>query len=338
MNSYLIAFIIFIAFYVVPKLLQPRYPPRDPSMVPDVTEIQSTSQYDGIVKSLSPSQLLVIDFHATWCGPCHAIAPVYDELATRFTHVKFVKIDVDGQRELAQRFGIRAMPTFKFIKAGREIAEIKGANPPQLKSLVSQHAGPVPAPSTSSKPATTTATTSSSSTTTTTTPAEGSLLSHITSKGLSCLNESSAHPLSSIIGPSRGSKGTSYLESDVDPQLLISIPFNEPVKLKSISIFSAIAPEQAPKAIKLYINHLSLDFGDADTQQATQEIALSPEDVKGNKVDLRFVRFQNVRSLHILIEDNQGGEETTRIDSIDLFGTLSEVTDKGPLPKHEHEH
>lgn len=45
------------------------------------------------------------------------------------------------------------------------------------------------------------------------------------------------------------------------------------------------------------------------------------EQIKGNKVDLRFVRFQNVRSLHILVKDNQEDEETTRIDSIDLFGT-----------------
>lgn len=64
-----------------------------------------------------------------------------------------------------------------------------------------------------------------------------------------------------------------------------------------------------------------MDFGDTETMQAAQEIELKPEDVKGNKVDLRFVKFQNVRSLHILVRDNQEDEETTRIDSIDLFGT-----------------
>lgn len=224
--------------------------------------------------------------------------------------------------------------------------QLKGASPPQLNSLVAKHAGPAPAPG--STPAA-----ASSSSTSSAAPAEGSLLSYISSKGLTCLNESSAHPLNSIIGPERGAKGTSYLESDVDPELLIAIPFNEPVKLKSISLFSAISPEQAPKSIKLYINHLSLDFGDCENQKATQEMELSADDVKGGKVELRFVRFQNVRSLHILVKDNQGDEETTRIDSIDIFGTgelrdrsgggkltsvVGEVVDKGPLQKSEHEH
>ena len=127
--------------------------------------------------------------------------------------------------------------------------------------------------------------------------------------------------MSSIIGPSAGPKGRSYLESDVDPELLIAIPFLEPVKLKAISIFGGVCPGQAPKTIKLFINHLSLDFSDAETLAPAQELELSSDDIKGNKVDLRFVRFQNVRSLHILIKDNQEDDETTRIDSIDLFGT-----------------
>jgi hypothetical protein len=65
-----------------------------------------------------------------------------------------------------------------------------------------------------------------------------------------------------------------------------------------------------------------MDFGDAETLQPAQEIELKREEVVGGaKIDLRFVRFQSVRSLHILVKDNQEDEETTRIDSIDLFGT-----------------
>jgi hypothetical protein len=187
----------------------------------------------------------------------------------------------------------------------------------QLIGLVEKHAGPVPAPGAASSSSTTGPSSS-------TTPADNtmSLLSHITSKGLTCLNESPDHRLSSIIGPSPGPKGTSYLESDVDPELLISIPFNDTVKLKSIVIFSAISPEQAPKNVKLFINQLSMDFGDAETLQPAQEIELKrSEVVGGSKIELRFVRFQSVRNLHILVKDNQEDEETTRIDSIDLFGT-----------------
>ena len=64
-----------------------------------------------------------------------------------------------------------------------------------------------------------------------------------------------------------------------------------------------------------------MDFGDGETLDPAQEITLKPEDTRGDKVDLRFVRFQNVRVLHILVKDNQEDEETTRIDSIDIYGT-----------------
>ena len=180
-------------------------------------------------------------------------------------------------------------------------------------SLVKQHAGPVTAPTASTGQSAATPSGPVDNTT--------SLLAQITSKGLSCLNESSSHPLSSIIGPNAGPKGRSYLESDVDPELLISIPFNESVKLKAIQFFGGVCPAQAPKTVRLFINHLSLDFSDTETLTPAQELELSSEDIKGNKVDLRFVRFQNVRSLHILVKDNQEDEETTRIDSIDVFGT-----------------
>lgn len=200
--------------------------------------------------------------------------------------------------------------------------QLKGASPPQLNALVSQHAGPAPPAGAAS---------SSRSSSTPASAAAGpsdstiSLLPYITSKGLTCLNESSAHPLSSIVGPSAGPKGRSFLESDVDPELLISLPFNETVKLKSIQFFSAVSPAQAPKTVKLFINHLSLDFSDTESLSPAQEIELSEEDVKGGRVELRFVRFQNLRSLHVLVKDNQEGEETTRIDSLDVFGTGESV-------------
>ncbi|TYJ58190.1 thioredoxin [Cryptococcus floricola] len=274
-----------------------------------VQEIQSTQQFDSIVNSLPPTQLVVVDFHAAWCGPCHAIAPVLEQLSGVYQHVKFVKIDVDQQRDLASRFRITAMPTFKFLKAGREVEQLRGASPPQLQQIIARHAGvPPPAGSASS---------------TATGEVTESLLRHVISKGLNCLNESRTHPLSSILGPDRGPRGTSFLESDVDPELLISIPFQDPIKLKHISIFSGISPSQAPKTIKLFINQPNIGFDEADSLTPAQEIELTADQVKGDKIELRFVRFQNVRSLHILVKDNQEDEETTRIDSIDLFGAAS---------------
>lgn len=264
-----------------------------------------TAEFDQIQKAAGSDQLIVLDFHATWCGPCHAIAPVFEQLSNKYPQVKFCKVDVDQQQDLARRYQISAMPTFKFIKGGRVVEEIRGANPQALQANVQRLAGPVKPP----KPAYVDKG-----------PVEGSLLHEVSSTGLSCLGEASAHPLSSIVGPDAGPKGRSYLESDTDPELLISMRFNEAVKIKHISFFAVISPEQAPKTVKLYANRDNMDFGDVASAEPTQVLQLRPEDTKGERVELKYVKFQNVRSLVIFIEDNQGGDETTRIDSLDLFG------------------
>jgi hypothetical protein len=77
------------------------------------------------------------------------------------------------------------------------------------------------------------------------------------------------------------------------------LQFNQPVKLKSISIFSGVSPEQAPKTIQLFVNQPALDFSDAGNLTPTQEIVLTEKDVKGERVDLRFVKFQSVNSLYV---------------------------------------
>ena len=78
--------------------------------------------------------------------------------------------------------------------------------------------------------------------------------------------------------------------------------FNQPVKIKSISFFSGISPTQGPKTVQLFINQPQFDFADADSHEPTQELVLTEGDVKGNRIDLRFVRFQNVNSLHVSFE------------------------------------
>ncbi|KAJ9103367.1 hypothetical protein QFC19_004466 [Naganishia cerealis] len=243
------------------------------------------------------------------------IAPTFQQLSQKFAHVQFLKVDVDKVPQIAGKYNVRAMPTFIVIKGGKVVGEMKGANPAGLSSMVSQHAGPVPAANASSS------TGASSSQATPTEPGVESLLPHLHSPHITCLNESSSHGIKSIVGSDAGRKGSGWLESEVDPELLIHLPFNQPVKIKSISIFSAISPSQAPKTIQLFINHPNLDFSDASNLTPTQEIVLTEKDVKGERVDVRFVKFQSVNSLSILVKDNQGDEETTRIDSLDVFGS-----------------
>jgi hypothetical protein len=92
----------------------------------------------------------------------------------------------------------------------------------------------------------------------------------------------------------------------------LCIQFNQPVKLKSISIFSGVSPEQAPKTIQLFINQPALDFSDAANLTPTQEIVLTEKDVKGERVELRFVKFQSVNTLYVSVPSAASCGDVTR--------------------------
>ncbi|KAK6160039.1 hypothetical protein DH2020_003420 [Rehmannia glutinosa] len=61
-------------------------------------------------------KLIVIDFTASWCGPCQFIQPAINEFAEKYTDVEFIKIDVDEMNDVAQEFKVHVMPTFILIK------------------------------------------------------------------------------------------------------------------------------------------------------------------------------------------------------------------------------
>lgn len=72
---------------------------------------------------------VVIDFFATWCGPCKRIAPFFEDLADKYyPAIAFLKVDVDESPELIDRFDISAMPTFVFLKDGKLVKRVEGAD------------------------------------------------------------------------------------------------------------------------------------------------------------------------------------------------------------------
>ena len=83
---------------------------------------------------MCPRQVLV-DFTASWCGPCKMIAPFFEELAAKYPGVVFVKVDVDDLDDLAADCGISAMPTFQVYSNGVKVQELTGADKGKLEDL-----------------------------------------------------------------------------------------------------------------------------------------------------------------------------------------------------------
>ncbi|XP_072114249.1 thioredoxin b [Mobula birostris] len=102
-----------------------------------VRKLENQKDFEMILKE-SGSKLVIIDFSATWCGPCKMIKPYFHKLAAVNTDVIFCEVDVDDAADIAEHCSISCMPTFHFYKNGEKVFEFSGANQSTLEEKLKE--------------------------------------------------------------------------------------------------------------------------------------------------------------------------------------------------------
>lgn len=106
-----------------------------------VIGIHSTSELDTKLNAATrTSRLVILYFTATWCGPCRFISPLYTSLAAKYPKAVFLKVDIDEARDVAARWNVSSVPAFHFIKNGKEVDKVVGADKGALERKIAQYA------------------------------------------------------------------------------------------------------------------------------------------------------------------------------------------------------
>lgn len=103
-----------------------------------VSEVKRSNFKEEVILS---DKLVLVDLYAPWCGPCRALAPVLEEIAEKYQDkVKVVKVNVDEEESIAQRFGVMSISTVIFFRDGKAVASFVGLkSPSEIESIVEKH-------------------------------------------------------------------------------------------------------------------------------------------------------------------------------------------------------
>ncbi|XP_069483129.1 thioredoxin-like protein 1 [Ambystoma mexicanum] len=252
------------------------------------------------------ARLSVVKFTMRGCPPCLRIAPAFNTLSNKYVQAVFLEVDVHHCQGTAAANNISATPTFLFFRNKVKVDHYQGADAAGLEEKIKQHLENDPGNNEDAD------------------IPKGymDLMPFISKAGCECLNESDDNGFENCL-----CKDQTYLESDCDEQLLMTVAFNQPVKLYSMKLHG---PDngQGPRNIKIFINlPRSIDFDEAMKCEPTQALQLDPDDIKEDGiVQLRYVKFQNVNSVTLFVHSNQGDEETTKITYFTFIGTPVQAT------------
>ncbi|MXQ88434.1 hypothetical protein E5288_WYG006767 [Bos mutus] len=102
-----------------------------------VKQIESKYAFQEALNSAG-EKLVVVDFSATWCGPCKMIKPFFHSLSEKYSNVVFLEVDVDDCQDVAAECEVKCMPTFQFFKKGQKVGEFSGANKEKLEATINE--------------------------------------------------------------------------------------------------------------------------------------------------------------------------------------------------------
>ncbi|KAJ4411058.1 Thioredoxin-like protein 1 [Didymella pomorum] len=318
-------------------------------------ETSSASQLSQLISS---SRIVVLNFYNEENQSSKAIIPVYDQLAqqlSRANKITFAKVSVKKQAQIAESYNITNTPTFIIFKNGQQIRKFSGSNAQHLSDAIKSLAQEAESDGGAGGFG----------------EASGSgggawrgaglprgyidITEQVDVRGLDLLNADSdfggVRTLFETSRPSSLNKGKGsadtkdWVESDVDNQLMLYVPFTSTLKIHTIQITSNPPVDEdddeipvRPKTIHVWTNRQhNLGFEEAEDIPSTQTIELKESDWDKEtgtaKLELRFVKFQNVYSLVLFVQDGDGDSEKTRIDRIRFIGETGEKRDMGKLEK-----
>ena len=102
-----------------------------------VKEVGTLTEFrEKIADAKKAKKLLVVDFTATWCGPCQRVAPAYADLSLKYGDVVFLKVDVDKAKDVSSECGVRCMPTFQMFKNGEKVDAVEGADIGKIEGVL----------------------------------------------------------------------------------------------------------------------------------------------------------------------------------------------------------
>ncbi len=96
---------------------------NEPKIPPGIIDLNQ-SNFDSIVSAENPT---LVDFWAEWCGPCKMMHPVFESLSKKYPKIKFARVNVDNNQNIAMRFGVQSIPTFIMFKSGKILDKMLGA-------------------------------------------------------------------------------------------------------------------------------------------------------------------------------------------------------------------